>query len=203
MGVKISFNNTKLGTFIPSVSVSPCMSCRKDAPCKKECYAQRGNFTFPNVVKSMSENYTFYRNYPREYFNDILRQIKSNMIEYRYFRWHVGGDIVDSNYLIGMVWIARQLPRTRFLCFTKKFQLVNDWLCLNELPKNLRIIFSAWDKNFIVDNPFALPVAYVSFKDKTRNPLIPELAIPCKGDCEHCLSCWTLKNGQNVYFDEH
>lgn len=102
-----------------------------------------------------------------------------------------------------MIRVAKQCKQVKFLCFTKKFDIVNDYLKENKLPKNLKIIFSAWHKAFKVDNPFNLPVAYVFFKKQELNPEIPVFAIPCGGSCPECLACWSLENGQSVFFNQH
>ena len=47
--ITISTTNSKLGSFIPSFNFPPIVTCRKDAPCKKMCYACKGNFMFKNV----------------------------------------------------------------------------------------------------------------------------------------------------------
>ena len=113
------------------------------------------------------------------------------------------GDIIDEYYLENMIKIAKKCKGTKFLAFTKKFELVNEYLNSHILPNNLKIVFSAWDKTFKVENPHNLPVAYVNFKKEENNPKIPELSIPCSGKCYECLACWTLKKGQSVVFNQH
>lgn len=203
MNVKISTTNSKLSGQIPSVNLPAVHTCRHDAPCKHLCYARKGNFTFPNVKASHMNNLACFVSNPEEYFNDIISFL-NGLVSYRYFRWHSSGDIVNYDYLLGMVRVAKKCKSVKFLCFTKKFELVNQYLASNEkLPSNLHIVFSAWDKNFKVENPFNLPVTYVDFIDTTMNPEIPELAIPCTGDCPSCLACWSLKKGQAVVFHQH
>jgi hypothetical protein len=88
--------------------------------------------------------------------------------------------------------------------FTKKFEIVNDFIKNNgDLPNNLRVVFSAWDKNFFVPNPYNLPIAYVNFCDSSKNPDIPVTAFKCSGNCEKCLTCWQLQNGQATVFNQH
>lgn len=41
MKIKISTTNTKLGYQIPSISLLPQCSCRKDAPCAHGCYGKK------------------------------------------------------------------------------------------------------------------------------------------------------------------
>lgn len=204
MKVKISTTNSKLGYQIPSISLPPQHTCRPDAPCAKNCYAKKGHFLYKNVQESHQNNLDVYLNNSDDYFNQIIEYLNSGLITYKLFRYHVSGDIVDYNYLLGMVKTAKKCKQTKFLCFTKKFDIVNQFLEVgNRLPSNLKIVFSAWHKGFKVDNPFNLPIAYVFFKKQELNPSIPELAIPCQGHCETCIACWELKNGQSVYFNQH
>lgn len=201
MKIKISTTNTKLGYQIPSVSLPPQCSCRADAPCSKGCYGKKGNFTFKNVQEAHLSNYELYKQNPASYFDEIVSYLNDSLITYKYFRWHTVGDIVDANYFKGMIDVAKRCPQIKFLCFTKKFDIVNN--CNEEIPSNLRVIFSAWSKAFKVDNPHNYPVAYVFFRKAEMNPNIPDLALPCSGHCPECLACWSLEKGQSVVFNQH
>lgn len=202
MHVTISFNNTKLG-LIPSVSVSPGLSCRENCPCTSECYACKGNYSYKNVQLSLYNNLQIYLTNADKYFNEILYEIDNGINSYKYFRWHVAGDIVDREYLDRMYRMAKRLPNTKFLAFTKKFELVNEYIDKHGLLNNFVIVLSAWDKDFVFENPHNLPVAYILFKDESRNVKIPPNAILCNGDCTHCLMCWDLKLGDAVVFHKH
>ena len=203
MKVKISTTNTKLSGQIPSVNLPPIQTCRHDAPCKHLCYARKGNFTFPNVKESHVNNLACFIHDSKKYFDDIIEYL-NGLVSYRYFRYHSSGDIVNEEYLEGMIRVAKKCKTVKFLCFTKKFELVNNYLANGgKIPSNLHIVFSAWDKDFKVDNPFNLPMTYVDFKDASQNPKIPELAIPCIGKCYECQACWSLKKGQSVVFHQH
>lgn len=204
MNIKISTTNSKLGYQIPSISLLPQCSCRKDAPCSKDCYGKKGNFTYKSVQEAQRHNYDCYARDGDAYFNEIVSYLNDALISYKYFRWHTVGDIVDNDYLLGMIKVANKCKRVKFLCFTKKFDIVNDYVAHGgKIPNNLKIIFSAWHKAFKVDNPFGFPVAYVFFRKEELNPDIPEMAIPCGGHCPECLACWSLKKGQSVFFDQH
>ena len=201
--VRISTTNSKLG-LIPSVNLVPVVTCRENCPCVKECYAMRGNFRFANVRKSMEQNYEYYKSNPEKYFEEIKLAINNGMVSYAYFRWHAAGDIVDKQYFEYMVKVAEQLPLTSFLAFTKKFEIVNEYIKDHgALPQNLNIVFSAWGADFKIDNPYRLPVAYVRFKDDEKTGTIPTDAVECSGDCTTCLQCWKIKAGQSVVFKKH
>ena len=203
MDIKISTTNSKLGYQIPSISLPPQHSCRKDAPCSKECYGKKGNFTYKQAQAAQLTNWLVFDNEPEKYFNEIIHYLNDSLISHKYFRWHTVGDIVNDSYLLGMIRVAQKCKQVKFLCFTKQFDIVNRYLDNNKLPKNLKVVFSAWHKGFKVDNPHNLPVAYVRFKKAEMNACIPELAIPCEGHCPECLACWDLKPGQSVYFNQH
>lgn len=203
MKVKISLSVSKLGYQIPNISLAPQLSCRADAPCAKGCYGKKGHFLYKNVQASHINNYNVYKEDKDLYFNEIINYLTNGLISYKFFRWHTVGDIVDYDYLLGMIKVAKKCKNVKFLAFTKKYELVNEYLKDNQLPKNLRIIYSAWHKGWQVPNPYNMPVAYVFFKKENLNPEIPELAIPCQGHCEKCQACWNLKSGQSVFFHQH
>ena len=196
--VKVSNTNSKLGGQIYSINLPPVVTCRADAPCFKGCYACKGNWLFPNVKNSLSHNLEAYKENPTLFFESIATQTAL----VRFCRWHSSGDIVDMKYFEGMCKVARKNKETHYLCFTKKYEIVNEFLSQGKrIPKNLSIVFSAWD-NWIPENPYNLPMTYV-YGEKFNNELIPEDAITCGGKCENCQACWTLKKGQHVYFLKH
>lgn len=203
LGINISLTNSKLGDKIPSLNLPPLVTCRADAPCRKECYALRGHWLYTNVKESLKNNLNLYLKNKNKFFDDIIELLNNSDIIFRFFRWFSAGDIVDEKFFEGIVKVAKKCKSTNFLCFTKKFDIVNNYLASGKkLPKNLNVVFSGWDKNFKIDNPYNLPCTYVYFKDTTKND-IPEYSIPCVGSCEKCKSCWTLQKFQSVFFHKH
>ena len=123
----------------------------------------------------------------------------------RFFRFHVSGDIPDATYFYRMVEVAKRQPHCEILCFTKKYEIVNDYLGAGKvLPPNLHIVFSGWVGLEMV-NPFLLPEAHVKFRDGSTTARVD--ALKCGGNCTECAmtedGCWTLQNGDQVVFDEH
>lgn len=202
MTVKISKKNSKLGV-IPSVNLPPILTCRPRCPCAQDCYATKGHFRFKNVKGNLESNYKLYLDDPQTYFTEIKHAINNGLVSYSYFRWHASGDFVDMPYFDGVVKVANELPFTSFLAFTKKFELVNEYIsCGGIIPDNLHIVFSAWGDYFKVDNPYHFPTAYVRFKNK-ENKTIPKNAVECSGDCTNCLKCWNINTGESVVFNKH
>lgn len=195
---KVSNTNSKLGGQIYSINLPPIVTCRSDAPCFKGCYACKGNWLYPNVKNSLQHNLEAYKSNPDLFFESVA--IQTALV--RFCRWHSSGDIVDMQYFEGMCKVARKNKDTHYLCFTKKYEIINEFLSKGKrIPKNLSIVFSAWS-NWIPENPYDLPMTYVYGKE-FNNELIPKDAIPCGGKCETCQACWTLKKGQHVYFLKH
>ena len=200
--VKVSVTISKLGATIPSINLPPVVTCRPNAPCIHGCYALRGHFRYDAVKNRLAENLAAYKENPKLFFDMIAEQTKLA----RFCRWHSSGDIVDINYLAGMCKVARKNKGVKYLCFTKKYELVNQYLDEgHKIPSNLRIVFSCW-KDFVPENPYNIPTTWVYFPKKGENEfnhLIPEDAIPCSGKCYACQSCWQLKKGQSVVFKKH
>lgn len=204
--VQISTSVSKLGPTIPTVNLPAVITCRKDAPCAKcaaqggGCYAMKGHWLYTVVKERLAKNLEAYKINSKLYFDMIAQEFDN----YKYARFHSSGDIVDEQYLAGMCRVARKCKGTQILAFTKKFELVNDYIASgHRIPSNLHIVFSQWD-GFVPENPYNFPMTYVYFPKKPeRNVNIPNHAIPCSGSCSSCHACWSLKKGQAVYFKKH
>ena len=196
---RVTFNNTKLGRQIASINMPAGITCRSDVPCAKAgCYARKGRWLYKNVQNSLKDNLEAYKNDPKRFFESVAEQT----FLCKFARWHSSGDIVDMEYLKGMCRVARKNKETKYLCFTKKFEIVNEYIKDgHKIPPNLKIVFSAWD-DWIPDNPYNFPMTYVKGKN-FDNSIIPESAIPCQGMCQKCQACWSLEKGQCVVFNKH
>jgi hypothetical protein len=197
MQVKISDNNSKIGR-MPNISLTPIASCRCNVPCRKDCYALKAYRQYPPTKAAWDNNYNMAKTDLAGFFSGIDQYLASKKKPAKYFRWHVSGDIISAEYLQGMVALASKHINTRFLAFTKQYEIVNNYT--GSLPANLTLIFSAWPGlNF--DNPKSLPIAYMQDGTESR---VPENAIECPGNCEMCGMCWQLPQiGKDVVFHKH
>ena len=200
MNVSISKGNSKLGS-IQSVSLPSGLTCRSDCECGKKCYAKRLERLYPSVQKAYMNNYNLLCSDENTYW----REVEASIMMSRFFRFHVSGDIPDCVYLAHMVDVAERNPHCEILCFTKRYDLVNEQLDFGlKLPKNLHIIFSVW-RGLNVENPYLLPEAHVRYRDGTTTA--SEDALECGGNCTKCAvtdgGCWSLPPGHQVVFNEH
>ena len=197
--VKISQGNSKLGQ-IPSVSLPAVETCR-ECECSKKCYARRLERLRPSVRNAYRHNLEVLKNEPETFW----REVEASIMMSRFFRFHVSGDILDNEYFAMMVEVAKRNPHCEILCFTKKYNLVNEFIEQgNELTANLHMIFSGW-VGLQMDNPFSLPEAHVRYRDGSTTA--HDDAIECGGNCTKCAltegGCWNLQKGQQVVFNEH
>lgn len=197
--LKVSKGNSKLGA-IYNINMPAVVTCAPGVPCKGCCYARKGNYGFSNVKACYMQNYETYLKSPELAENDILLQLPHIDSKYTtlYTRWHSSGDIVDMRYLHMMVSIAKKRPFMKFLAFTKKYDIVNQYIAANGFfPVNLTIVFSHWT-TFPMDNPYNMPVAVVKeYSD------INLQGFECTGKCETCYHCWSMSAYGKVVFKKH
>lgn len=197
--VKISVGNSKLGK-IMSVSLPAGATCR-DCACQTKCYAKKLERLRPSVRNAYKNNLDLLTSNPETYW----REVEASIMMSRFFRFHVSGDIPNDEYLEKMVEISSRNKHCEILCFTKRFEFVNEFLDNGGvIPENLHMIFSGW-KDLEMNNPYNLPEAHVRFRDGSTTAR--EDAVECGGNCSECAitdsGCWTLKSGQQVVFNEH
>ena len=200
MNVKISTGNSKMGA-IPSVSLPAGVTCRTDCECSNKCYAKRLERMRPSVRQAYKHNYDLLNSDSDTYW----REVEASIMMSRFFRYHVSGDIPDNVYFAHMIEVAQRNPHCEMLCFTKKYDIVNEFLDFGgTIPQNLHIIFSGWrDINMV--NPYNLPEAHVCYRDGSTTAR--EDAKMCGGNCTECAitegGCWAARSGEQVVFNEH
>ena len=197
--VKISPGNKKMGC-VPSISLPSVVTCRT-CDCQKKCYARKLERLRPNVAAAYKHNLDLLKSDPETYW----REVEASIMMSRFFRFHVSGDIPDSFYFENMVNITSRNSHCQILCFTKRYEIINDYITSHgELPRNLHIIFSGWPGLQMV-NPHSLPEAHVRFRNGLTTA--PEGAHECAGNCSECAvtdgGCWSLRSGESVVFNEH
>ena len=201
--INMANKNSKTGAACLNLAFPVC-TCRVDAPCKATCYACKGCQMIANVQAAYYRNLRLYHDDPDNFFEQVYYKIKfSGLPKVRLFD---SGDFPDADFLVRLVELCRKTPDTKYMAFTKQYEIVNDYITKNgNLPDNLNIMFSAWHKLWDVSNPYGLGVAYVDFDDKSLNPEFPKNAFVCPGrasTCSACGACWNKKL-KAVLFHQH
>lgn len=207
--------NSKIGNAM-SYSHSIEYTCNHTCECYKEqnCYGCHGCYLFGSNQATYTNNYKFYRlNGSKVFAAAVIDAIKKNHV--KRFRWFGVGDIVDTPFLQAMVEIAKACPKVEFWGYTKKYQIVNNWIDANgDLPVNLVLIFSHWlNKDgtyFPMDNRHNLPtsefvpVGMEHIIDTTKGHVCPCSDPDFIGTCADCETpCSRLKKGEAMYLLEH
>lgn len=193
MKIHISTGNVKLGR-IPNISLPPVLSCRPGVPCADLCYAQKAWRMYAGTRQAWSENLAMYQEDPQKYFTQIQHWMQKK--NPRFFRWHVAGDIPDQQYWHMLRALCTEVPDTKFLLFTKRFELDFEGY---PIP-NLSVVLSMWPG---MSNPpeLLLPRAWCQDGSETR---VPADALECPGNCATCAMCWNLKEiERDVVFQIH
>lgn len=198
MRIHISNGNAKMGQ-IPNTSFPPGITCRPDAPCLTDgCYALKFYRMYKSCRTAWDDNWDFYNEDRMGYWSELRQVIATT----RYFRYFVSGDIPDEYYVEQMITAAEDFPNTDFLCFTKRFEIVNKVLEHRRLPENLHLILSTWE-GFTPENPHGLSESAVI----TKGMEVPEDWKICGGNCTECacrgVGCWQLKRGETIAFHKH
>jgi hypothetical protein len=132
---QVTYGNSKLGS-ICAINLPAIVTCREDAPCKKLCYANKGTFRYENVRKCYHENLRCFLEDAKQTEEDIVKQLPV----IGFCRVHASGDIVNKEYLQMLVNVANRAKGVKFMCFTKKYEMINEYLDSgNTIPKNLKI----------------------------------------------------------------
>lgn len=200
--IRISAGNSKLGN-IPSVSLVPVYDCANCAVCKTSCYDLRHDLIYKESKIARAINSAIFQADPERYFREIDAWLICNYP--RAFRWHIGGDIKNTDYLAGMVRIAENHKDIKFLCFTKMFGVINRYVDSGKnIPDNLHIVFSGWVGQKM-PNPHNFPSAHPPFDGGVTSA--HDGAMLCTGNCSECLRedklCWALKPGEEILFPVH
>lgn len=195
----VSRGNRKTGA-IPAISFMPGRTCSKSAceTCLKQgCYALRMVQWRESIRRAWQENTDFAACDIQGFYYALYMNLKRRRKPIPFFRWCVGGDIFTSDLWQVVFQIAEDFPETRFLVFTKQFDLIPS----RKAPGNLVIIPSAWDG---VEIPEKLKRKFAIAYCLQHGQKAPAKSAVCPGSCTTCNYCFNLtKKRGNVAFYKH
>ena len=196
--VCISVGNVKVGRIL-NVSLMSRVCCGNCSLCEHYCYDIKAALQYTNVMNARARNTVLAQDDLDEFFRQILERLTERR-KRKYFRFHVGGDIISEAYLVKMCETAEAKPTWRFWTYTKMHDLVNRYIAKGGyIPGNLTILYS-YDRNAIQDNPYGMPIAYTVMEDEEP----PAGLFKCPGNCEMCIDLERgCPFGESVCFDIH
>lgn len=182
----ISNGNIKVGN-VPNVSLPPIITCGNNCfLCMHKCYDIKACMQYKNVMLARARNYSILlRNY------DLYWQQLRNKLAHmktKYFRFHVGGDIISARYFADMVKTAKMFLHIRFWTYSKQLEYINEYIRTHggtykkAVPNNLSVMASVW-AGYPIDNPYGLPVFYVYMHGQKA----PANMWKCPSNCKICL----------------
>lgn len=214
--IHLSEGNDKTGPVL-ALNLPIELTCRHDCECYSEklCYACGGCYQYSNNQVLYTENLAFFRDHkPAVFVAAVTLGIKASGCGL--FRWFTCGDIPTAEFLACMVDIAKNCPGVKFWAYTKKYNIVNDYLDEHgaySIPDNLCVIFSHWlnrDGSYLeMPNPYNLPTSeFIPLGREELTETVTHIC-PCSDpdSLEHCANCehpcYTLKRGESMALLEH
>lgn len=195
----ISKGNKKTGN-IPSFNLPPVVTCGKYAKyCKDWCYCNRA-FSFKGARNMWENNVEISKK------KSFVKRIVKETSNFKYFRIHVSGDFYSVEYLQKWIAIAKLNPTTKFLAFTKQFNVLETVAKeTTDFPKNLKIILSTTpnmekevkETIYFLSNEYGFSVSSIEEKvDFYKN-------FECDSICSECLACWNTSKNTNIVLKWH
>lgn len=199
-GFSFSDGNSKMNR-VGSFSLLPVKTCRPGVACATDgCYACKLVKLRPSVRKAYTDNTVALMDDNR--YDEFIKACDMfiDLNEFRLFRFCVSGDFYNTDFLLSCCTIAKHHPDVKFLGFTKQYEVASAVIAMGEVPSNFNIVFSAWNE-LVPENEKSVPMAYMD--DGKHADLVPDYAVKCSGDCQHCQKCFNLKAGCAVKFAKH
>jgi len=190
---------------IPRWNMPPLVTCGGNCKaCKFNCYALKDydNYRVKAVSKSHARNF----NAVRTDVDKVEAYLTKWILRHSpaFFRIHASGDfdVPGMGAKYAQMWynVAKACPNTKFLAFTKAWDVVRQ-VPFYELP-NFSLVLSEWTD--VLEAPEDLKALYPTSRAVKVIEDAHEDEIICPGNCETCGMCWALKDlGHNIAFEIH
>ncbi|MHC4458553.1 MAG: GP88 family protein [Planctomycetota bacterium] len=204
----VSSDNRKLGQEIPASNLRPVRDCTNCKFCAKDCYAMKAWKIYPSVRVSLTRNSALLRTDIGGYFEKVHRFLTKKSPDF--FRIHSSGDFISLEHLKYWVKIAKNHPKTKFLAFTKSYEIVSQYLTVAkdwpdfEIPENFSLVVSVFPGMVVPKDLEHLPRAYAGEPEDYKHLARASDALHCPGSCQTCQACWGLaKRNIDVRFSIH
>lgn len=223
----ISDRNSKMPGFTLSTSAFACKIGSKlhkiEGSICKNCYALKGNYIFPTVIKGLmtASIAIAYYDYKKDFtpwivaLSELIRRRcivkdikdaegnKIGSVDNTFFRFHDSGDIQSTIHLDAINKVALNNPSVSFWLPTREGKIVKSFLENNTIADNLCIRLSA-HKIGVEPLSFGLdlPTSTVEWADSEHHCIAPKQGGSCDGHLSSCRNCWD-PNIPNVNYKKH
>jgi len=151
------------------------------------CYALKGRYVFPNVIKAMYRRLDSLMD-PRwiecMVFEITFRYEKGHT----HFRWHDSGDLQGHRHLKNIFEVCRKTPDVMHWLPTREYRFVESVVKDEDVPTNLVIRLSGHNFNEIPDTDMLVSSVHTS-EEKVPGAHICQ-AVKTKSPCGKCRACW-------------
>jgi|TARA_R110000803_G_scaffold207844_1_gene276066 hypothetical protein len=104
------------------------------------------------------------------------------------FRFHAHGELINYAHLENFINIAIKNPDTHFALWTKRTNLVKQFLKVDNAPKNIIFIYSNPKTNTIIEKP---PTGFHKVFNASYDDTVKEGQTHCTGQkCVDCMACY-------------
>jgi hypothetical protein len=170
----------------------PISSCKIGAQLRRwapastchSCYAGKGRYVFPNVIKAQIRRLASLNNPEWAEAMSLLINSKQST----FFRWHDSGDLQGLDHLIQIADVCRHTPTVAHWLPTREIATVKSYLAKYPNPSNLTIRISG----NTIDGPTPPHLRGTQTSTVTRStPTCP--AHEQGNECKTCRKCWDPK----------
>jgi len=162
------------------------------------CYALKGRYVFPNVVKAMEKRFASLTN---DLWVDAMTYLIGK-VKNPHFRWHDSGDIQGVWHLEKIVKVAKNLPSVSFWLPTREYSFVSTYIEQGgEVPSNLTIRLSA----LMMDGQAPVGIAQRLGLCVSGASKLGDFNCPSSkqgNQCGDCRKCWD-KNEFAINYKKH
>lgn len=190
-------------------SLPPIKTCIPNPPCLSICYAHKSYRRYPNGARfAWEKNLSIYQDDPAWFFESISGEIDRAHFWPDMFRWFIGGDLPDREFLDGIEDLARSFPKIDFLMFTKRGEFLPAY---GTFPENLAVLvsmFPGWSP--AGEHAREYPRAFLWIEENPDHRIRDGVGLGhidevfrCEWNCTECRRCWTLSPGDVIVFPKH
>ena len=172
-----------------------CSKMRKSDAICRECYSA-------SMLEGLRKNCAPAWQRNSDIFSSkILLSEDLPVINAHSFRFHAHGELINLTHLINYMNIAIKNPFTTFALWTKRKNLVNEYIRTGGvIPDNFILIYSNPKTDKVLSK---IPVHFDKVFNASDSGEVKEGQTECTGkSCMSCMACYRKGNGHNIIVEK-